>query len=76
VKVEPSKVTVYSFDVFDSDGRSYMPFKATREEITGRFRGQVIEGTAEVVPLSALDGEGHYRRWGGGWTEQHFAQIN
>ena len=73
--MEPSNVTVYSFDVCDADGRCYMPSKATREETTARYRGQVIEGTAEVVPLSELDGEGHYRRWGEGWTEQHFALI-
>ena len=76
MKVEPSNVTVYSFDVFDVEGRCYMPFKATREAITARYRGQVIEGTAEVVPQSALDDEGRYRRWGSGWTEQHFALIN
>lgn len=74
--MEASNVTVYSFDVFNDDGRSYVPFKATREEIVRRFGGQVIEGTAEVVPRSALDDEGHYRRWGSGWTEQHFAQLN
>jgi hypothetical protein len=76
VKVESSNVTVYSFDVFDVDGRSYMPFKATREEIVTRYGGQVIEGTAEVVPLAALDDEGHFRRWSGGWTEQHFALVH
>ncbi len=74
--MKPSNVTVYSFDVVGTDGRCYMPFKATREEITARYRGRIIEGTAEVVPLSELDGEGRYRRWGGGWTEQHFALIN
>jgi hypothetical protein len=36
----------------------------------------VIEGTAEVVPSSALDAQGHYRRWGSGWSEQHFALID
>jgi hypothetical protein len=76
VKVEPSNVTVYSFDVFDVDGRCYMPFKATREEILSRYHGQIIEGTAEVVPQTLLDNDGHYRRWGRGWTEQHFALIN
>lgn len=74
--MEPSNVTVYSFDVVDAEGRCYVPFKATREEITARYRGQIIEGTGEVVPLSALDSEGHFRRWGSGWTEQHFALIN
>ncbi|MDZ5457434.1 hypothetical protein [Azohydromonas lata] len=73
--MEPHQVTVYSFDVFDVDGRNYMPFKATREEILSRYGGQLIEGTAETVPLDALDDEGHYRRWSGGWTEQHFALL-
>jgi hypothetical protein len=53
-----------------------MPFKATREEILSRYHGQIIEGTAEVVPQTLLDNDGHYRRWGSGWTEQHFALIN
>jgi hypothetical protein len=73
--VEPSNVTVYSFDVFDLEVRSFMPFKATREDIESHYNGAIIEGTAEVVPATALDSEGHYRRWSG-WTEQHFALIN
>lgn len=73
--MEPSNVTVYSFDVFVENGRSYMPFKATREVIAARYHGQVIEGTAEVVSLFDLDTEGHYRRWPNGWTEQQFALV-
>ncbi|NML17782.1 hypothetical protein [Azohydromonas caseinilytica] len=73
--MESSKITVYSFDVFDTEGRSYMPFKATREDIAHRYRGTVIEGTGEQVPLLALDKEGRYRRWPEGWGEQHLERI-
>ena len=73
--MESSKVTVYSFDVFDTEGRSYVPFKATREDIASRYHGALIEGTAEQVPLSALDAQGRYRRWPVGWDEQQFQRI-
>lgn len=73
--MEPSNVTVFSFEVFEADGRSFMPFKATREAIESRYQGTVIDGTAEVVPVTALDEEGAYRRRSG-WTEQHLALID
>jgi hypothetical protein len=73
--MESSNVTVYSFDVFGVHGRCFMPFKATREDIELHYNGAVLDSTAEVVPVTALDSEGHYRRWSG-WTEQHFALIH
>lgn len=72
--MEASNVTVYSFDVFEADGRSFMPFKATRADIESRYNGAILDGTAEVVSVTDLDEQGHYRRWSG-WTEQHFARI-
>lgn len=61
--------TVYSFKFYapGDDGPELSTFKATRRAITYTFLGQVIEGTAEEVEVSALDGRGVYRRIPTGW---------
>lgn len=68
---EVPTVTVYSFRMFDLNTESdhFSNFKAAREVIVERYRGQVLEGTAESVEVSALDGEGRYRRIATGWGE-------
>lgn len=68
---EVPTVTVYSFRMFDLDSEStnFSKFKAAREVIVERYRGEVLEGTAETVELSALDREGRYRRIATGWGE-------
>lgn len=68
---EVPTVTVYSFRLFDLDSESdhFSTFKAAREVIVERYRGQVLEGTAERVEVSALDSEGRYRRIATGWGE-------
>ena len=42
-------------------------FKATREKIASMGNAVVLEGTEEAVPVSELDGDGHYRRVPTGW---------
>jgi hypothetical protein len=74
--MESACVTVYSFEVVDWDGVRHMAFKATREDIEGRHGGKVIEGTAEVVYASRLDGDGRYQRWPMGWTIEQLQQIH
>ena len=66
-----STVTVYSFRTYDETTRSLelARFKAPRELIATRFKGQVLEGTEEVIEASALDREGRYRRIATGWGE-------
>lgn len=64
-------VTVYHFRVYEPDAESFRvsSFKASRELIVERFRGDVLEGTDEQVESSALDAEGRYRRIATGWGE-------
>lgn len=62
-------VTVYNFRIFELDAESYhiANFKAPRHLITERFRGDVLEGTAEQIDASELDAQGRYRRIASGW---------
>ncbi len=66
-------VTVYAFHILgqDTEGFEFAPFKTTRETIEQRYRGRVLEGTAEEVEISALDEEGRYRRIATGWGVLH-----
>lgn len=64
--------TVYSFRFYagaEDGGPELSTFKATRRAIAYTFLGEVIEGTAEQVELSALDSRGAYRRLATGWGE-------
>ncbi|MBL0726203.1 hypothetical protein [Piscinibacter sp. HJYY11] len=63
--------TVYSFKSYTraEDGPELSTFKATRRAIAFTFLGEVVEGTAEQVELSALDPQGAYRRVATGWGE-------
>jgi hypothetical protein len=62
-------VTVYSFRLFELDAEAYhiANFKASRHLITQRYRGDVLEGTAQQIDASELDPEGRYRRVATGW---------
>lgn len=64
-------VTVYSFQVRDfvPESTTYAPFKATRESIVHKFKGEVLEGTGEQIPRDELDAEGKHRRVATGWGE-------
>ncbi len=68
---EYKTVTVYSFRVQDflPESSRHSIFKAPRELIVKKFRGEVLEGTGEEVPLAELDAEGRYRRIATGWGE-------
>ncbi len=68
---EHDVVTVYSFLVqsFPPEMATQARFKAPRALIIQKFQGQVLEGTAEQVPISELDAEGRYRRIATGWGE-------
>lgn len=68
-------VTVYSFEVMDGGGRSYVPFKATREDISAHYGGQIIEGTGEDVRMSDLDEHGRLRRLATGWDPTNLGQL-
>lgn len=64
-------VTVYSFEVveFGPERARLSTFKAPRELILSKFKGEPLEGTGEVVPLADLDAEGRYRRIATGWGD-------
>lgn len=64
-------VTVYAFRLPEPSVEcpSIAGFKAARETIEGRYRGEVLEGTAESVSADELDDEGRYRRVATGWGE-------
>jgi hypothetical protein len=64
-------VTVYSFRVFDLESKDMQVsgYKATRKAIGALRRAEVLEGTAEQVPASALDEHQHFRRRATGWGE-------
>lgn len=68
---ERKKVTVYSFWVqeFLPESATLATFKASREDIQQKFKGQVLEGTGEQVLVSELDSEGRHRRIATGWGE-------
>ena len=62
-----SKLTVYSYRNYDAanDTNDIRPVKATAEAIE-RFKGTIVEGTAETIDASILDGQGVYRpEWSG-----------
>ncbi len=64
-------VTVYSFLLLQ-DGvelARQATFKATRELIKATHCAQILEGTGERVPTSALDAQGHFKRIATGWGE-------
>lgn len=68
---QPQIVRVYAFRAYDAEAAEFrvVPFKAPRELIHSRYRGEVLEGTGEDLPESELDDRGCYRRiptaWGG-----------
>jgi len=66
---KPKTVTVYSFLLKGSlpEAPGQAPFKAPRDLIASRFKGQVLEGTGEEVSVEALDAEGRHRRVATGW---------
>lgn len=68
---EVSTVIVYSFRQYDPYLRMHdvAKFKAPRDLIVSRFKGEVLEGTHEEVEASALDADGRYRRIATGWGE-------
>ena len=68
---ESKTVTVYSFLVrnFLPDCTTYSTFKACRELIVNKFKGEVLEGTGEEVSIEQLDSEGRHRRIATGWGE-------
>lgn len=62
-------VTVYAFELPGGDAEDFQlaPFKATRETIARQFGSRVLEGTAEEIDATLLDGAGRYRRVATGW---------
>jgi hypothetical protein len=64
-------VTVFNFSEFElgSDAPYVSAYKATRETIVSELKCDVMEGTGEVVPVTALDDKGRYRRFATGWGE-------
>ena len=68
---ELKTVTVYSFRVqeFLPESATLSTLRAPRELIQHKFKGQVLEGTGEQVPVSELDAEGRHRRIATGWGE-------
>jgi hypothetical protein len=64
-------VIVYAFGLpeFNVEGFRVSTFKAPRELIVERYRGEVLEGTAEEVRADQLDDEGCFRRIATAWGE-------
>jgi hypothetical protein len=62
-------VTVFSFRAFDPDSRQMLlgGCKATRDAIAAIHLAEPVPGTAEEVPLHALDAQGCFRRLPTGW---------
>lgn len=62
-------VKVYSFRVLERVPETYRvsSFKAPRQAIVERYRGEVLEGTGEEVDVTELDAHGRYRRVATGW---------
>lgn len=67
---DSESATVYSFRIYTGHAErpQVSPHKATREAIL-ELGGEVLNGTAQDVPQSALDTQGHYRRVATGWGE-------
>jgi hypothetical protein len=63
--------TVYAFMVIDGSAESerMASFKATRQAIRERFRGRILEGTAQVVEIDELDADGCLQRLPTGWGD-------
>ena len=63
-------VTLYSFRVYTGHAErpQVSPHKATRESIV-RTGGELLKGTAQDVPVAALDAQGYFRRVATGWGE-------
>ena len=64
-------VSVYAFLTMDPgvESSQVAPFKATRHAIERRFRGRVLEGTAQHVDPSELDEHGRLVRRPTGWGD-------
>lgn len=64
-------VPVYNFRRLEGGFESapLADFKATREQIRNVYRGLLLEGTEELVPVDALDSAGRYRRVATGWGQ-------
>lgn len=65
------RVSVYAFLTMDRgvESSGIAPFKATREAIENLFLGHVLEGTAQDVEPSELDGFGRLIRRPTGWGD-------
>lgn len=68
IVAEPGEVLVYAFQVYDARTKDEqtVPYKAPLERIE-QAGGRPLLGTAEAVPVEALDREGRYRRIATGW---------
>lgn len=68
-----STVTVYSYRRYDGakDTNDIRPVKATAAAIE-QFGGTMVEGTAETIDASLLDGQGVYRP---AWTREELAFL-
>ncbi len=64
-------VIVYNFIVYDDQQESAVqpPYKAARDQILSAYGGEVLEGTAQLVPAAELDAQGRYRRVAVAWGE-------
>ena len=64
-------VTVFGFKVFDLETHEMQVVgcKATLDAIGRLGLAEPVPGTAEDVPLGALDDQGRYRRVATGWGE-------
>lgn len=71
MQTDSRTVTVYAFRTPEAglEGFGIARFKAPREAVVSRYHGEVLEGTAEEVPVAELDAEGRYRRIATGWGE-------
>lgn len=65
------RVTVYAFMTLDGgvEFARMAPFKATREVIRDRFKGSILEGTAQLVDADELDDHGRLERLPTGWGD-------
>ena len=68
---ETRTVIVYNFRVRSghAESASQARYKSTRERIATWPGAELLEGTGERVPVSALDDEGRYRRVATAWGE-------
>jgi hypothetical protein len=65
----PDTLTVFGFKVFDPETREMQVVgcKATLDAIGRLGLAEPVPGTAEDVPLHAVDPQGRYRRVATGW---------